>query len=179
MAIIASVAITITAAAVASDTIERSVSVGGGAFGTSLSNTYNGSRYDVALKQIHHYGRANIGAEIAIGYSNLLNKSETVGAEDIGMYDMDIDGQFGYMVSDKLNLYGLLGVRYGSMKNGEPGSDSDYRNTYGGIYGGGIDYKLDDSWAIGAKYKGATMLLDELKYSTTYIGGELRYLFFI
>ena len=126
------------------------------------------------------------GTEISVGYGfDNQDKKETglyfggsidygiadIKGEDLGSFTADL--KLGYMPINNLAVYGIGSVAIQSY---------DSVNAYGFGYGAGVDYKINDSFAVAAEYKMYTMTPDVdgyagVDYDYDKMGVNLKYTF--
>ena len=144
-----------------------------------VKNFYAGLGISLEQVKSHNYGSDTvIGVTIKAGHDfSEYFAVEFRGSKDLGNGDqLSLDYSYGfylkpqYVVSEKVNIYGLLGYAKTkiSFENEAAfnGINNDYTTQNGFSFGVGLAYKLDEDWSL---FVDATRLIDK---STTKIEGE-------
>jgi len=144
-----------------------------------VKNFYAGLGISLEQVKSHNYGSDTvIGVTIKAGHDfSEYFAVEFRGSKDLGNGEqLSLDYSYGfylkpqYVVSEKVNIYGLLGYAKTkiSFENEAAfnGINNDYTTQNGFSFGVGLAYKLDEDWSL---FVDATRLIDK---STTKIEGE-------
>jgi outer membrane immunogenic protein len=96
---------------------------------------------------------AGVFADIGVGNvrgNNYGRASETI---SIGMHG-GLRGRLGYLVTDKILLYGATGIGYGHVHvTGGAAGYNFATHRFGLTAGGGGEYRMDNSWSVFSEYR--------------------------